>query len=253
MPLLVTAPGWISAAAPAAAARPVLTPLVAYGYWPTVVVLCTGLLVALYHRAVPTRGRWHRDLPGAIAAMLAWLAGSYLLRTFLTFAVTHSPDLRRPVRTRRDPAVPLPDRPGRAPRRRTQRPTRPTPPQPRHRPRQSRPDPPRTRPAMTTCQAPNIRPGLPARSGDVGFAATARRGSGVRCRNTHPGVTHIPRARRRTENPTRGPGPGKHRYRPGGGWRTIAAVPPVDSRVALTDTGCSGPRPIDGEGREAQR
>lgn len=86
LPLLVTAPEWISAAAPETA-----RPIVAYSYWPTVIVLCTGLLVLLYHLAVPARGRWRRDLPGAITAMLAWLAGSYLLRTFLTFAVTHSP------------------------------------------------------------------------------------------------------------------------------------------------------------------
>lgn len=90
LPLLVAAPEWISAAAPEAA-QLVVDPIVAYGYWPTVVVLCTGLLVLLYHLAVPARGRWRRDLPGAITAMLGWLAGSYLLRTFLTFAVTHSP------------------------------------------------------------------------------------------------------------------------------------------------------------------
>lgn len=90
LPLLVTAPDWITAAAPATV-RPVVTPIVAYGYWPTLIVLCTGLLAVLYHLAVPVRGRWRRDLPGAVAAMLIWLAGSYLLRTFLTFAITHSP------------------------------------------------------------------------------------------------------------------------------------------------------------------
>ena len=78
LPLLVTAPEWITAAAPAPA-LPAITPIVAYGYWPTVMVLCTGLLATLYHLAVPARSRWRRDLPGAIAAMLAWLAGSYLL------------------------------------------------------------------------------------------------------------------------------------------------------------------------------
>lgn len=90
LPLLVTAPGWIIAAAPEPA-RPLMGPVVTYGYWPTVVVVCTGLLALLYHLAVPARGRWRRDLPGALVAMGIWLAGSYLLRVFLSFAVTHSP------------------------------------------------------------------------------------------------------------------------------------------------------------------
>lgn len=90
LPLLVTAPEWITAAVPAPA-LPAITPIVTYGYWPTVMVLCTGLLATLYHLAVPARGRWRRDLPGAMAAMLVWLAGSYLLRAFLTFAIAHSP------------------------------------------------------------------------------------------------------------------------------------------------------------------
>jgi membrane protein len=90
LPLLVTAPGWIAAVIPARA-LPVLRPVVAYGYWPTVIVLCTGLLAVLYHLAVPVRGGWRRDLPGAIAAMLAWLASSYLLRAYLAFAIGHSP------------------------------------------------------------------------------------------------------------------------------------------------------------------
>ncbi len=90
LPLLVTAPGWITEAAPGPA-LPVLRPVVAYGYWPVVALLCTGLLAALYHLAVPVRGRWRRDLPGAIGAMLAWLASSLLLRFYLVFAIEHSP------------------------------------------------------------------------------------------------------------------------------------------------------------------
>lgn len=89
LPLLVAAPGWIIAATPDQA-RGVLNPLVRYGYWPILIVLCTGLLVVLYHLATPVRGRWRRDLPGAIVAMLLWLGGSYLLRYFLSVAIAHN-------------------------------------------------------------------------------------------------------------------------------------------------------------------
>jgi membrane protein len=90
LPLLVTVPGWITAVVPGPA-LPVLRPVVTYAYWPVVALLCTGLLAALYHLAVPVRGRWRRDLPGAIEAMLAWLASSFLLRVYLVFAIGHSP------------------------------------------------------------------------------------------------------------------------------------------------------------------
>ncbi|WP_017625360.1 YihY/virulence factor BrkB family protein [Nocardiopsis chromatogenes] len=87
LPLLVASPGWILAAAPAAA-RPVVGPLVGVGYWPLLVVLCTGLLVVLYRAATPIRGRWRRDVPGAVLAMLLWLGGSLALRWVLAAAVS---------------------------------------------------------------------------------------------------------------------------------------------------------------------
>jgi membrane protein len=90
LPLLVTAPGWIVASSPARI-RHFVEPLVSYGYWPIIAVLCIGVLAALYRLAVPVRGRWWRDLPGAIAATVMWLAGSALLRLYLSFAVSHSP------------------------------------------------------------------------------------------------------------------------------------------------------------------
>ncbi|HEU5155828.1 MAG TPA: YihY/virulence factor BrkB family protein [Streptosporangiaceae bacterium] len=89
LPLLVTAPGWIISATPTAA-HPALTPLVRYGYWPFLIMICTALLVTLYHLATPVHGRWRRDLPGAIVAMLLWLGGSLTLRWLLTTAITHN-------------------------------------------------------------------------------------------------------------------------------------------------------------------
>ncbi|MBO0770679.1 MAG: YihY/virulence factor BrkB family protein [Actinobacteria bacterium] len=90
LPLLVTAPGWIIDISPGGVVS-IVKPAVALGYWPTVAVLFTALLAALYHVAVPVRGPWRRDLPGAVAAMLLWLASSFLLRTYLAFAIGHSP------------------------------------------------------------------------------------------------------------------------------------------------------------------
>ena len=90
LPLLVTAPGWIIDVSPAGV-QAIVKPAVAYGYWPTVVALCTILLVVLYHFAVPVRGPWRRDLPGAVIAMLLWLASSFVLRSYLAFAIGHSP------------------------------------------------------------------------------------------------------------------------------------------------------------------
>jgi membrane protein len=90
LPLLVVVPGWILAITPDGI-HGTLSPLMRYGYWPILIVACTALLVTLYHLAVPVRGRWRRDLPGAVVAMLLWLAGSFLLRSFLSTAIAHNP------------------------------------------------------------------------------------------------------------------------------------------------------------------
>ncbi|MEW2354567.1 YihY/virulence factor BrkB family protein [Spirillospora sp. NPDC029432] len=89
LPLLVAAPDWIIAAAPGGA-WDLAGPVVRYGYWPFLIVVCTGLLVVLYHLATPVRGRWRRDLPGAVVAMLLWLGGSLALRFVLSVAITHN-------------------------------------------------------------------------------------------------------------------------------------------------------------------
>lgn len=89
LPLLVTAPGWIIAAAPAET-RHIIEPATRYGYWPFLVVVCTALLTCLYHLATPVRGRWRRDLPGAVLAMSLWLGGSLTLRWTLSVAIAHN-------------------------------------------------------------------------------------------------------------------------------------------------------------------
>jgi len=90
LPLLVTAPVWITRSSPPAARDWVAT-LVNYGYWPVLMIVCTAVLVVLYRSSVPAGGRWWRDIPGAVTATLLWLAGSTLLRLYLSFAIGQSP------------------------------------------------------------------------------------------------------------------------------------------------------------------
>jgi membrane protein len=59
-------------------------------YWPVVVVVSLSLLATLYHRAVPVRRPWRKAWPGAIVAVLGWLAGSVILRSWLVFAFRRS-------------------------------------------------------------------------------------------------------------------------------------------------------------------
>lgn len=90
LPLLITAPEWVVHLVP----HPiwdVAKPFVDVIYWPIIVVACTGLLATLYHVATPVRGKWRRDLPGAIAGMAIWLASVFGLRAYLAYAIGHSP------------------------------------------------------------------------------------------------------------------------------------------------------------------
>jgi membrane protein len=57
-------------------------------YWPAAAAVATLLLACLYHVAAPWATPWRRDLPGAAVAMAVGLAGSSLLRTYATRAVS---------------------------------------------------------------------------------------------------------------------------------------------------------------------
>lgn len=54
-------------------------------YWPTVVIVATLTIAALYHLGVPGRTTWRRSLPGAVLATAVWLAGSGGLRLYGTW------------------------------------------------------------------------------------------------------------------------------------------------------------------------
>ena len=66
-------------------------------YWPIVVVLCICFLATLYHVSVPVRTNWSFNLPGATFSLLAWVAGSYLLRWILTLTAADSKSIYGPL------------------------------------------------------------------------------------------------------------------------------------------------------------
>ena len=51
-------------------------------YWPLVAVIGVGGLSLLYHMGTPWWTPWRRDLPGAVLALLVWVAGSFALRAY---------------------------------------------------------------------------------------------------------------------------------------------------------------------------
>jgi membrane protein len=67
-------------------------------YWPAVVVLSVACLATLYHLSVPVRSPWHRDLPGAVLALVIWLAGSFVLRAVIGRSVG-GPSIYGPLAT----------------------------------------------------------------------------------------------------------------------------------------------------------
>ena len=66
-------------------------------YWPTVVVVCICFLATLYHVSVPVRTNWSFNLPGATFSLAVWIAGSYLLRWFLTATAADSRSIYGPL------------------------------------------------------------------------------------------------------------------------------------------------------------
>ena len=82
-PLLLAGPGFAEQAEEWFEVE--LGPLVAIweiAYWPTVILLAVLAITVLYRVAVPHRGRWWRDLPGAFGAAGVWLLGSAGLRVY---------------------------------------------------------------------------------------------------------------------------------------------------------------------------
>lgn len=91
LPLVVAGPSLVRRALPESAEF-----LVQF-YWPTVIVLSICFLATLYHVSVPVRTNWSFNLPGATFALLAWIAGSFLLRWILTETAADSKSIYGPL------------------------------------------------------------------------------------------------------------------------------------------------------------
>jgi membrane protein len=85
LPLLVLGPGLIVRLTPQNWHH-AMHIVVSIGYWPVVVLITLSLLATLYHLSVPVRTPWRRALPGAVVGLLVWVAGSVILRIWLTWA-----------------------------------------------------------------------------------------------------------------------------------------------------------------------
>ena len=90
LPLLVLGPDLLRRALPHNSARHALSTLIDDGYYPTVVFLLLLGLTTLFHLAPPRRLPWRRGVPGAILAMLIFLAGSAALRGYIGFILDHN-------------------------------------------------------------------------------------------------------------------------------------------------------------------
>lgn len=84
LPMLVLGPDLLRRAFPTSV-RPTVSTLIDAGYYPVLVLLLLLGLTTFYKLAPPRRLPWHRGLPGAILALLVFLAGSAGLRAYINF------------------------------------------------------------------------------------------------------------------------------------------------------------------------
>lgn len=89
LPLLVLGPTLLAKIFPDSV-RPTASTIIHDAYYPVVVILLLLGLTTFYHLAPPRRLPWHRGLPGAVLALLVFLAGSVALRTYISFILRHN-------------------------------------------------------------------------------------------------------------------------------------------------------------------
>lgn len=90
LPMLVLGPDLLKRSLPHNSTRHTLSTLIDEGYYPIVVFLLLLGLTTLFHLAPPRRLPWRRGVPGAILAMLIFLAGSAALRGYISFILDHN-------------------------------------------------------------------------------------------------------------------------------------------------------------------
>jgi membrane protein len=84
LPMLVLGPDLLRRIFPERV-RSTVSDLISAFYYPVLVLLLLLGLTTFYKLAPPRRLPWHRGLPGAVLAILIFLAGSIGMRTYLTF------------------------------------------------------------------------------------------------------------------------------------------------------------------------
>ena len=89
LPMLVLGPGLLNDSLPSSW-QPAASDVIHDAYYPSIVMLLLAGLATLYHLAPPRRLPWRRGLPGAVVAILIFLAGSAGLRTYISFILDHN-------------------------------------------------------------------------------------------------------------------------------------------------------------------
>jgi membrane protein len=89
LPMLVLGPDLLTRTFPERL-RDSASRVISDAYYPTIVVLLLLGLTTLYHLAPPRRLPWHRGLPGAVTALVVFMAGSTGLRAYIKFILDHN-------------------------------------------------------------------------------------------------------------------------------------------------------------------
>jgi membrane protein len=84
LPMLVLGPDLLTRVIPEQV-RPTASTIISALYYPVVVLLLLAGLTTLYHLAPPRKLPWHRGVPGALVALIVFMAGSAGLRSYIRF------------------------------------------------------------------------------------------------------------------------------------------------------------------------
>src|SRR4051794_730837 len=89
LPLLVLGPDLLHRSFPKRY-RHAVSELIDTGYYPPLIFLLFLGLVTFYHLAPPRRLPWNRGVPGAVLAIVLFLAGSSAMRGYIHFILDHN-------------------------------------------------------------------------------------------------------------------------------------------------------------------
>jgi membrane protein len=89
LPMLVLGPDLLTRTFPDRL-RPAASRVISDAYYPTMIVLLLLALTTFYHLAPPRRLPWRRGVPGAVVALIVFMAGSAGLRTYIRFILDHN-------------------------------------------------------------------------------------------------------------------------------------------------------------------